>query len=643
MNKTVTGLAGLVMLIALFFAINILSNNALKSARIDLTAARLYTLSDGARKIAQGIDEPINLTYYFSAKAAVDKPAIRAFGTRVREMLEEFAAESKGKIKLKIVNPEPYSDEEAQAGESGLEPQPINDKGDVLFFGLVGTNSTTGKELIPRFDPGSERLLEYDLAKIIYSLKSTDKKTIGLLGSVGLGGFTFDPQTRQPSQKPKWQAFVELEKSFKAEVLQPSITEVPANIDVLVLVHPKNLSDATLYAIDQFVMRGGRLMAFVDPLCQTDDSINARDQMQALMADRSSSINKLLEAWGVEVVPDKVVLDKTYAAVQQMQQKDRIVNVSLLQFLLLKDEAISKTDEVGRALETINTFFAGAIRAKPGFTGKKLTIDPILSASEESMLIDKGEVQFVQDPSQLIEKFIPGGEKLALAARLSGNVKSAFEAGPPTPAAAPGSPPPPAPDKSKHLAETKVAANVVLIADVDLLNDRAWLREMSMGKQRIFMPLASNGQLLTLGVENLTGSAELLSIRPRGASRRPFDKVESIRKDAEKQTIEKVKAAEDKLRKAEEKLTESLKEQTPSAENNFKVTPEQLEKYKELRQERLNAQRDLRLVMLERDRVIEKLGTAVKFLNIGLVPACVALLAVALGLYRSSRRAVAKA
>ncbi|XVJ60640.1 MAG: GldG family protein [Tepidisphaera sp.] len=642
MNKKLLSLTAIVFLIALFFGINIIAQNVFKGASLDLTADRLFTLSDGARSIARGIDEQITLRYYFSSKAAVDNPDVMAHAQRVRELLEEFAKESKGKIALKIVNPEPYSDDEEQAVRDGLEPIPVSAKGDVMFFGLVGTNTTTGKQVIPQFDPRGERLLEYDLAKMLHALKTSVKKKIGVMSTVGIQTFGFDPATQRPVPKTKWRVFVDLAESFEVEELQPTVTEIPPYLEVLAVVHPKNLSDQTLYAIDQFVMRGGRLMVFVDPQCQTDDSINARDQMQAMMADRSSNLKKLLDVWGVEVSDTQVVLDNTYAPRRQVQQGQGVIEVPTLPFLMLKGAAIVRDDEVGRGLESVNAYFTGSIKAKADVKSG-LTIQPLLESSEDSMLIEKSQLQFVQDMSKVMEMFNSQNTKHTIAARLSGRIQSAFPGGPPAPAPAdPSSPPPPAPDASKHLKESKGIANIILTADVDMLNDQAWGQEYQVGRQRMFMAAASNGLYFVGGLENLSGSSELLSIKPRASGARPFDRVEKIKAEAAKEVAAAQKASAEKVRQFEMKLSEEIRKRQPKADGTFDAPPDLEERIKKLQADLYQANKENRQVLRDQNKGIEAMGRNLRAINVALVPALVALLAVGVGVYRANRRSTVR-
>jgi ABC-type uncharacterized transport system involved in gliding motility auxiliary subunit len=638
MNKKLLSLAAVFFLVALFFGVNIIAQNVFRNATLDLTADRLFTLSEGARNIARGVNEPLRLTMYFSNRAAVDNPAFMAHAQRVREILDEFARESTGKITLKVINPEPYSDEEEQAVRDGLEPIPVSAKGDVMFFGLVGTNSVNGKQVIPQFDPRNERLLEYDLAKMVHSLRTAVKKKVGVMSTLGIQTFAIDPATQRPMPKSKWQVFVQLAETFEIEEIPTTATAIPEGIEVLAVIHPKGLSEQTLYAIDQFVMRGGRLMAFVDPQCQTDDTINARDQMQAMLADRSSNLKRLFDAWGVEVSDTSIVLDNIYAPRQQQPSGNGVIEVPTLPFLMLRGDAIVRDDEVGRGLDTVNVFFSGAISKKDAADG--LTIIPLLQSSEDSMMIEKSQIQFVQDMARLMEMFNSQNTKHTIAARLSGRIKSAFPDGPPKPETPDVSQP--TPDPAKHLRESKGVANMLLAADVDMLNDRAWGQEVQIGRSKSFIPAASNGLFFVGGMENLAGSSDLLSIRPRASAARPFDRVEKIKAQAAKEVATAQRAAQDKVREFEAKLNEEIRKRQPKADGTFDAPPDLEDRIKKLQADLYQANRENRQVLRDQNKGIEEMGRNLRIINIALVPAAVALLAVGLGMYRASRRSVVR-
>ena len=287
-KKPTLGAGGLGIVGILFVGIMLLANPLLRGAKIDLTADNLYTVADGTKRIVRGLEEPVNLYFFFSEKAASENPAIRNHGVRVRELLEELVSLSGGKLTLKVVDPQPYSEEEDFANELGINSSPINASGDRLYMGLAATNSTEGKESIPTLDPRREEQLEYDVAKIIHKLSTAKKPVVGWLSSLPMGG-DFDMQSGQ--QRPPAAVYQQVEQLYTLRPLEPTLTTIESDVDVLVLIHPKHLPPAALYAIDQFALRGGSVLAFVDPSSQADPSAgDPGNPMAQMQADRSSNL-----------------------------------------------------------------------------------------------------------------------------------------------------------------------------------------------------------------------------------------------------------------------------------------------------------------------------------------------------------------
>lgn len=642
MNTKLLGVLTLLILLVAFLAFNIAAGRTLTSARLDLTQGRLYTLSEGARNIARGLDEPIRLTLYFSERLAADNPAMRSHGGRVREMLQEFERASAGKIRLTVIDPESFSDEEEEARKNGVRGLAVSADGTSAYLGLVGTNAVDGKEVIPLFDfqsPQADRFLEYEVARMLWSLANPQKTAVGLLASIGNEGFSFDPATRQPRSTPAWQAISELRRMFDIKTVDASATELPKDIGVLVLVHPKNLSDGMLFAIDQFVMKGGRLLVFVDPRCELDESgADPRNPQAAMFADKSSNLDRLLHAWGVEVVKDRVVVDRTLGRRFNVGSPDRPEVLSVIHYISLTADSMAKDDAVTGGLQTVNVAAAGAIQAKPPGEGvPSLTITPLMSTSKDSMLVETQTVQMSFNPAmlarQLLEKFTPTDTPKVIAARLSGKVRSAFPDGRPAPADGSTPPPPPPADAPAPLKESEKNAEIILVADVDMLADFNWVRD---GGLFGLMKLADNGDFFVSAVDNLSGSGDLIGLRARGRSQRPFDRVEQMRREAEQRLVSENAAADNAIREAERKLAEAQEKRTDP--NSMSLTKDQETVINTLRDNLAAAQREKRKVALKLNRDIDALGNTLRFVNIGLVPLVVTLAALGLGLYRSSRR-----
>ena len=300
----------LILLAILFVTLTIMSSVFLKGVRFDLTENGLYTLNEGTRNILENMDEPVNLYLYFSEDASRDLPQFRSYARWAGEMLEEFAERSGGKLKLQRIDPAPFSPQEDQAAQYGLQGVPVGSAGETLYFGLVGTNSLDGMEVMPFLQPDKEKFLEYDLAKIVFSLSHPKQKKVGLLSGLDMQP-GFDPATQ--SMREAWIIHGQFDQLFDLQDLSAGAEELPDDLDLLVLVHPKDLSDEQLYQVDQFVLGGGRVLAFMDPLAEADMGGDPNDPMARMNAGGSSTLGPLLEAWGVGFDANRVIGDYAFA------------------------------------------------------------------------------------------------------------------------------------------------------------------------------------------------------------------------------------------------------------------------------------------------------------------------------------------
>src|SRR5579859_690293 len=351
-----------------------LSNGLLRGVRLDLTQNKLYTLTPGTRQVLAELKEPVNLYYYFSRDAAAKQsPLLLPYATRVREFLEEVAARSGGKVHLRVVDPQPFSDDEDRAAEYGLQSLQAGG-GDALYFGLAGTNSTDGRSAIPSFQADREEFLEYDVAKLVNELGTPKKPVIGLMSSLGLQG-QFNPMTGQMGEP--WPILTQLQELFTVRTLTTDVDHIDKEVDVLMLVHPKGLQPKTLYAIDQFVMRGGRVLLFVDPNSGAD--VSGRDPsnpMAAMMADHSSDLKPLLQAWGVDYDPTKVIGDMDLGLeVRTSAQSPPVRHIGILG---LRHANMDPKDVLTASLESINMATVGALAQSKG---AKTTFQPLLLSS----------------------------------------------------------------------------------------------------------------------------------------------------------------------------------------------------------------------------------------------------------------------
>ena len=612
----------------LFVAVNIVADGTLRGLRLDLTEERRFTISDGTINVIGSLEEPIRLKLYFSRRLARQVPVVMDYGRRVQELLERYVRSSRGMIRLEVIDPEPFGESEDEADLAGLRPVPL-DTGTRLYFGLVGSNTTGGREVVPFLRPEKEPFLEYDLTRLVHGLTDPDKPVVGLITghpmNAGVTGLA-----RLTGQGPPPWAIVDLiRERFELEVVEVARESIADRVDVLLVVHPTGLDDAALYAIDQFVMRGGRAVVYVDPYSEVAASAG---EAGGGRADRArSSLEKLLNAWGASVDPGKLVADFTNARRVRSSVAGQERVVPYLTWLRVGPEYHSSGDVVSRELAPLVFASAGSIAP----TGSATTrLAPLVTTSRESMRLDVEAVSAGPDPRGLIERFEADGEEHVLVARITGSASSAFPGGPPASVAsagdaAAGSPP-------VHLAASVRPVNLVVVSDSDTLFDPLWQQRRSVAGQEVAVPVAGNGDLLVNTLDHLAGSDDLIGLRTRGKSSRPLLVVEALRRDAERRFLERERVIRAELSEAQAELAE-LESRAPS-EGGKLLGPEQRGALDRVRGEIRAIRRALGDVQRELHRDTERLEARVKLINIGLVPIAVAIVAPLVAGIRVRRR-----
>jgi ABC-type uncharacterized transport system involved in gliding motility auxiliary subunit len=614
-RKLMTG-GALAALAVLFVAVILVSNTLFRGARADLTQNHLYTLSQGTKNILAGIDEPIHLYFFFSDKGTQQLPQLRTYAQRVREMLDEMTTRSGGKIHLDVIDPLPFSEDEDRATGFGLQPVPSGQGGENIFLGLAGTNSTNGKSVMPFLQPDKEPFLEYDVAKLIHELTVSKKPAVGLISGLPMSS-GFDAQTR--SMRDPWAVEQQLEQLFDVRQLQAGqIKTIDKDINVVVLVHPKALIDDAQYALDQFVLRGGHLLVFVDPVAETDDSgADPNNPQAAMFANKSSDLPKLFKAWGVTFDPNKVVLDRVHALQISVAQGAPPVRDPAILGFAKKD--LNPDDVTTAALDSINI-------SSPGFfqlaDNSKNKLVPLIQTSSDAMVVATERVKFLPDPSQLLVGYQPSSDKpYVIAGRLEGKFATAF----------------PERTEEGHLTESKESGAIILVADTDLLSNRLWVQVQPFFNQKIMNAFANNGDFFINSVDNLTGSTDLISIRGRATSQRPFTVVEDMKRAAEENFRGKERDLQQKLNDTERKLTDLQSGKTKGSE--MILSPEQSTELQKFMDQKVSIRKELRQVRRGLDDQIDALGTKLKLVNIGLMPLLITLAALGFALLKRRRHA----
>lgn len=621
--------SSLLLLTLAFVAAIIISNQLFSGWRIDLTENRLYTLSDGTERILENLNEPINLYFYYSDKASQDVPTIRSYANRVREMLNEFRRAANGNINLNVIDPLPFSEDEDRAAQFGLQGIGLAGSPDPVYMGLAGTDSIDNEEVIPFFQPDKEQFLEYDIAKLVSTLANPQRKVIGLISGAPMTG-DFDPQTQQ--MMPAWVIYEQAQQLFEVRSLGTEIDAIDDDVGMLWIVQPKNLSNSMLYAIDQFILKGGNAMIFVDPLAEADPAPPVQGMPPGMPPQgQNSDLPALFAAWGLQFSPNDVVADAQRALSVSAGSGGRPVRHPGL--LGLTEAEFNSDDIITADLNTINVGLAGHFSVAEGGAAR---IEPLLSTSSASGILASSRFSFLPDPSALLNGFVPDGEAYVIAARVSGALPSAFPDGPPaTEVTTEDGSEAVEPDAAGHVTQAADSVNLIVVADVDILSDRFWVQQQNFFGQRISNAFASNGTFVVNALESLLGSAELIGVRSRATFSRPFTKVEDLRVKAEAQYRETEQRLQSELAETEQRLGElqTSREDT----GNVLMTPEQQAELGRFIDRRSAIRKDLRAVQRDLDKNIEQLGTVLKIINTTLVPVLLTIFVLIAG-WRRNRR-----
>ena len=610
--------AGTLLLLAiLFVTLTIMSSVFLKGVRFDLTENGLYTLNEGTRNILKNMDEPVNLYLYFSEEVSRDLPQFRSYARWAGEMLEEFEEQSGGKLTLQRVDPVPFSPEEDQAAQYGLQGVPVGTAGDTLYFGLVGTNSIDGLELMPFLQPDKEKFLEYDLAKIVFSLSHPQHKKVGLISDLDMKP-GFDPATQ--SAREAWVIHQQFSQLFELQDLSSNTEVLPDDLEMLVLVHPKNLSNNMLYQIDQFVLGGGRVLAFMDPVAESDLGGDPNDPMARMNAGGSSTLGPLLQAWGVSFDTNRVIGDFAYAL--QVSNGQGQPPVRHLGILSVNPDGINNSDVATADLTAVNFSSTGWLAPLDAATSR---FESLLQSSQNAAPIDAARLRFLSNPQDLTRDFQPTGDQYTLVARITGTTGTAFEQ------------PPEGMPLIGHLTEsTEAGINVVLFGDTDVLTDRLWVQKQNFLGRTVANSFADNGTLVVNIADQLLGSSDLIGIRTRASTTRPFDRVEALKLSAEARFRDTEERLQGELEETERTLTEM---QSLRQDGELTVlTSEQEDEVQRFVDRKLQIRSELRQVQHDLSRDIEVLGMRLKFINIVLVPVLIVIVALVFGQIRRRRR-----
>jgi len=648
--------------------------------RVDLTEDGLYSLSDGTENIVANLSAPLEIMFFYSDSATADAPQIRTYATRVQELLEEIVIASNGNLSLTMIDPEPFSEDEDLATQYGIQAVPVTQGGEGIYFGLVVREQedadsnplTAAFETMPLIRPDQEQFLEYEFMKLITRVDDPELATVGLITGLDIDG-GYDPVSGQAT--PSWAIMDYIRQLYDVRRLTNDVESIEEDVDILMLIHPRELSQQTLYAIDQHVMRGGEIVVFLDP--NADSMVSRTNQGNLVPAGMSSELEPLLASWGVSFDGNLVLTDSDLALRVRMGQDQR--PMPHIGMLGVRRDNLAQGDIITSRLETINLSSAGAIAP---LDDANTNFEPLLESSANSMLMSRALVEDVMDPSILFDEFEATPETYVIGARVSGVIDSAFPDGRPQPpveeseaaeadgeadvaadsdenaesvAADIANPVQPAADSDTqntadtesgeeevlpaHINQSNGVANILLFTDSDMLSDRLWVQVSQFLGQRIPQPFANNGDLVINALDNMSGGADLVSIRGRGRYSRPFTRVLDLQRQAD-----------DRLRVEEAELLERLTETEDAlAELNTdeagqpigQVTPEIQAEIDRFNGELLQTRRRLRDVRFQLTEDIEQLGSNLKAINTALIPLLLTILMLVAHFTRSRQRKTA--
>lgn len=610
---------GIVALALVLIAANFLFSAF--NARVDLTDGRVYTLSDGTRAIVSKLEAPVKIRFYYTQGSTAVPPGLKTFAGRVEDLLNEYKAASNGKIIIEKFNPEPDSDAEESAALDNVEGQMTN-TGEKFYLGLA-VSFLDQKSSIPVLTPDRERLLEYDITRAISQVSQAKKPVVGVMSALPVLGRPLDPSKKQQPLEP-WVLASELKRIFDVREVPVTATKIDDDIKVLLVIHPRDILEPAEYAIDQFVLRGGKLIAFVDTYAYFDQQPDLQNPLGGNAAGQSTLFN-LFKGWGVEPSTGKVVADLTFASGEGPR---------LLPTLLsLNNEALNMDDVVTSQVGTLLIPFGGSFTLK---LPEHLKHTPLVHTSKNSMLTDLIVATLSGEPST--RGFQPSGKEEPLAFRLTGKFRTAFPNGKPADPFARGRPVDPEQfeaDRRAHLREAAEENTVVIVGDVDMLTDGAAVEVQEIFGQRVAVPRNGNLAFAQGLVEQMAGDSALINLRSRAAFSRPLTVIKQMEARAQQAYLGKIKALEDELNQTTEKLQAMQRgSKSGSATGGAILTPEQQAEMDNFRKVMVETRRELKEVRRNLREETETLQMWTKIINIGLVPLLVTLLGITLAIIK---------
>lgn len=628
--------AALFLLLTLFLALNVLSSALFTSTRLDLTEEGLFSLSDGTEALLESIEEPVTLKFYYSEALGREVPFYGIYAGRVRDLLDEYAARSGGKVRVEVYDPEPFTELEDRAVADGLQQIPLQEGGEQVFFGISGTNLTDDLEVIPFLQPERETFLEYDISRLIYSLAKPKRTVLGIVTSLPMQGTVRMNAMGQQTPVAPYILADQIGATYETRYLNAEFDKVPDDVTVLMLAHTDALGPRAQFAIDQFLLGGGKALVIIDPYSETE---GGQAQFFGQLAPERSNLATLFDHWGVVYDPTKIAADRLTA--RKVQPGEGRRPVDYVAWLELKGGNIDQSSPITTNVDTLAVASAGHIALADNAA---VTMTPLVSTSLGSAELNVEQVKGMRSPEALLRSYQPGPKALVIAARLTADkMTTAFPDGPPEKRLKEGDEAPGADEEAaykakfpKVLTESAAPLDVIVVTDSDLLADRFWVRVQQFFGRRVPVPVSGNGDFVLNSLDALSGSSTLLGLRGRGSTSRPFDVLEQIEREAEKQYAAREEQLQKTLAETQQRFDE-LRRSMPDGAAAIVTEQEQAE-IEGYRQEILRIRSELRAVQRSVREDVDRLESALWFYNIALVPILITVLALILAFWRSLRR-----
>ena len=621
--------AGVAVMLALVVAVNIVCG--VKPLRMDLTQEKAYTLTGGTRAILKKLDTPVKIRFYCTQSeiATPATVALKTYAHQVEDLLQEYKQVAGKNLIIEKYDPQPDSDAEDSAKLDGLEPQAV--PGEERFYLGLSVSLADQNVALPFLDPGRERELEYDITRALARVLNPDKPVVGVMSTLPVFGEMGNPMMMQMGQgggTPAWTLIDQLKQDYNVKRVEMTADKIDDDIKVLLVIHPKDISDQAQYAIDQFVLRGGKLIAFLDPQSYLSSRQQQNPMMGGEMPSASSTMDKLLKAWGLQFDPGKVVADLDFK-MQIPGRNGEAIDAPAI--LALNSEGINTNDAATSPIESVWLPFCGAFTGEPVAGLKEATL---LSSSKDSELVDG--MMATMGGASIMNGFKPSGVNYKLAVRLTGKFKTAFPDGRPADKSSADTTNQVAKAADNSLKESKADNSVVLVGDSDFLADQFSLNKMDSPFGTMVSQMNGNLMLAQNLVEQMAGDSSLIGLRSRANVSRPFTLINKMQAEAEAKGQATIDQYQQSLQQVQQKLSE-LQQQKQDKDQRVILSPEVKAEIEKVRKQEAEVSKELKQTQKDLNKEVDRLKTRLTWLNILAMPLGVTLAGIGIAVVKRKK------